>query len=80
MTERDRPHRGPRAAVGPGDFIGHRKGGLAHTIRNTDTETPRCIVAGDYPRLGTRIHRHAVPDRTLVDHEAMETVKAGAKE
>ena len=46
-----------------GDFIGYRKGGLAHTITNTGSETLRCIVVGerlahdvgDYPRKRKRI-------------------------
>lgn len=32
--------------IGPGDFIGYRKGGLAHSIRNTGDEVLRCIVVG----------------------------------
>ncbi len=54
-------------AVGPGDFIGYRKGGLAHSIHNSGTETLRCLVVGerlahdacDYPRLGRRLYRDA---------------------
>ena len=53
--------------VGPGDFIGYRKGGLPHAIRNTGTEVLRCLVAGerlphdvaDYPRKGLRLFRAA---------------------
>ncbi len=53
-------------AVGPGDFIGYRKGGLAHSIRNTGTDILRCIVAGerlphdvcDYPRQNKRMFRN----------------------
>lgn len=53
--------------IGPGDFIGYRAGGLAHTIRNTGSEVLRMIVVGqrlahdvgDYPRLGQRIWRNA---------------------
>jgi len=30
--------------IGPGDFLGYRKGGLAHSIRNTGKVTLRCIV------------------------------------
>lgn len=64
-------------AIGPGDFIGYRKGGLAHTIRNTGTEVLRCIVVGerlphdvgDYPRLGKRIYRNAGQPWNLVDHD-----------
>ncbi|MHA7772131.1 cupin domain-containing protein [Roseibium sp. M-1] len=64
-------------AIGTGDFIGYRKGGLAHTIRNNGQETLRCIVVGerlvhdvaDYPKLGKRIHRHAGMPWSLVDRE-----------
>lgn len=74
-------------AIGPGDFIGYRKGGLAHSIRNTGTETLRCIVVGerlahdvgDYPRLGKRIYRNAGQAWNLVDHDAIETPTGGAK-
>ncbi|MDC2887927.1 cupin domain-containing protein [Psychrosphaera algicola] len=42
-----------------GDFIGYRAGGEAHNIKNTGTETLKCIVVGqrldsdmaDYPNL-----------------------------
>ena len=74
-------------AIGPGDFIGYRKGGLAHSIRNTGTETLRCIVVGerlahdvgDYPRRGKRIYRNAGLPWDLVDHDAIGNPKAGAK-
>ena len=69
-------------AIGPGDFIGYRKGGLAHTIRNTGSETLRCIVVGerldhdvaDYPRQEKRIFRNKGMDWTVVDHDALQTV------
>jgi len=75
------------AQIGPGDFIGYRKGGLAHTIRNTGNETLRCLVigerlehdVGDYPRKGSRIFRNAGLDWDLVDHDALRHPKAGAK-
>ena len=65
--------------VGPGDFIGYRKGGLAHTIRNTGTGVFRCLVAGqrlaqdvgDYPRLGKRLYRNARMAWDVVDHDAI---------
>ena len=41
-------------AIGPGDFIGDRAGGLAHTIKATGSEVLRCIVVGqrlDYDAL-----------------------------
>ncbi len=74
-------------AIGPGDFIAYPKGGLAHTIRNTGTDTLRCIVVGerldhdvaDYPRLGKRLYRNANQPWNLVDHEHIQKPKAGAK-
>ncbi|WP_226780914.1 cupin domain-containing protein [Oceaniglobus trochenteri] len=64
-------------AIGPGDFIGYRKGGLAHSIRNTGTEPLRCIVVGerlahdvaDYPRQGKRIYRNTGLPWSVVDHD-----------
>lgn len=70
-----------------GDFLGYRKGGLAHSIRNTGTEPLVCLVAGerrahdvgDYPRLAKRIYRNAGMAWNLVDHAAIAEPKAGAK-
>lgn len=50
--------------IGPGDFMGHAKGGLPHVIHNTGRETLRCLVIGqrldhdvvDYPRQNTRLY------------------------
>ncbi|MEM1301026.1 MAG: cupin domain-containing protein [Pseudomonadota bacterium] len=74
-------------AIGPGDFIGYRAGGLGHTITNTGTETLRMIVVGqrlshdvaDYPRKAQRIYRNAGLEWNLVPHDAIATPKAGAK-
>ena len=63
-------------AIGPGDFIGYRKGGLAHTIRNTGSEVLRCLVVGerlphdvgDYPNKAKRIYRNAGLPWDVVDH------------
>ncbi|WP_116087072.1 cupin domain-containing protein [Tropicimonas sp. IMCC34011] len=74
--------------VGPGDFIGYRKGGHAHSIRNTGDRTLRCIVVGerlahdvvDYPRLGKRLYRNRGLAWNVVDHDAIDEPKAGAKE
>lgn len=74
-----------RFPVKPGDFIGYRKGGEAHTIENTGAETLRCIVVGqrlphdvgDYPRLGKRIYRNAGMPWDLVDIDAIETPQSG---
>lgn len=70
-----------------GDFLGYRKGGLAHSIRNTGQSVLRCIVAGqrlahdvgDYPHLGKRVFRNAGLPWSLVSREAIEEPQAGAK-
>ncbi|VVD99363.1 cupin domain-containing protein [Pandoraea terrigena] len=70
--------------IRPGDFIGYRKGGLAHSIRNTGSEVLRCIVVGerlphdvcDYPRQNKRMFRNSgigMPSN-LVDISAIEVV------
>lgn len=74
-------------SIGPGDFIGYRKGGAAHTIVNTGDEVFRCIVVGqrlphdvgDYPRKGKRIYRNEGLPWELVDHADIEQITAGAK-
>lgn len=51
--------------VSEGDFLGYRKGGLAHGLRNTGTDVLRCIVVGerhdtdvvDYPAQQKRMFR-----------------------
>ena len=73
--------------IKPGDFIGYRKGGLAHTIVNTGTELLRMIVVGqrlphdvgDYPRKGERIYRNEGMAWDLVAHEKIANPSAGAK-
>lgn len=70
-----------------GDFIGCRKGGLPHSIKNTGDDVLRCIVVGerlahdvcDYTRLGRRIYRNAGMAWDLVDHNQITEVggKAG---
>ena len=68
--------------IGPGDFIGYRKGGLPHTIVNTGTEVFRCIVVGqrldhdvaDYPNQGKRIYRNAGMPWDLVAHADIEVL------
>ena len=74
-------------AIGPGDFIGYRKGGLAHSIRNTGDRTLRCIVVGerlahdvgDYPRRKKRIFRSEGLEWNLVDHAAIEVPKGAGR-
>lgn len=74
-------------AIKPGDFIGYRKAGKAHTIRNTGNETLRMIVVGerlahdvgDYPRQRKRIFRQAGLKPNLVDFDAIEEPVMGSK-
>lgn len=69
-------------AIGPGDFIGYRKGGLAHSIINTGETLFRCIVAGqrlahdvgDYPRQAKRIYRNEGMAWDLVGHDQIEEI------
>ncbi|MBT8458660.1 MAG: cupin domain-containing protein [Litoreibacter sp.] len=69
-------------SIGPGDFIGYRKGGVAHSIRNTGEEVLRCIVVGerlshdvgDYPRKGKRIFRNVGVLWNLVDLKNVQEV------
>jgi uncharacterized cupin superfamily protein len=73
--------------VKAGDFIGYRKGGLAHSIENTGSEVLRCIVVGerlahdvaDYPRLKKRLYRQAGLEPSLVDHDHIKEPAVGAK-
>lgn len=74
-------------ALKAGDFIGYRKGGLAHSITNTGSDVFRCIVVGerlphdvgDYPRLNKRIYRQAGLKPNVVDHAHIEEPAVGAK-
>ena len=76
-----------RVAVKAGDFLGYRKGGLAHTIHNTGSVTLRCLVIGqrldvdiaDYPRKAQRIYRPKGMDWDLVDHDQIAHPYAGPK-
>ena len=76
-----------RIAIKAGDFIGYRKGGLAHTIHNTGSDTLRCLVIGqrldmdiaDYPRKEQRIYRPKGMDWDLVDHDQIAHPHAGKK-
>lgn len=74
-------------AIAPGDFIGYRAGGLAHTILNTGTQTLKILVIGqrlphdvaDYPRKEQRIFRNTGLPYDLVPHQAIEHPVMGAK-
>lgn len=69
-----------------GDFLGYRKGGLAHSIKNSGDTPLRCIVAGErlahdvgeYPRLNKRLYRNPGMTWDLVDRAAIETPDANA--
>ena len=73
--------------IGAGDFVGYRKAGEAHTMRNTGTEPLKCLVVGerlahdvgDYPNKRKRIYRNAGMAWNLVDHDAIDEPVAGAK-
>jgi len=69
-------------SIGPGDFIGCRKGGVAHSIKNTGDEVLRCSVVGerlphdvgDYPRQGKRIYRNEGVPWNVVNLENVQEV------
>lgn len=73
--------------IGVGDFIGYRKGGLPHSIKNTGSEMFRCLVVGqrlphdvgDYTKLKKRIYRNEGLEWNLVDHHAIGRTTAGTK-
>ena len=75
-------------AIGAGDFVGYRAGGLPHSIENTSDAPLRMLVigqrlphdVGDYPRLGKRIFRNEGLPYDLVDHaDITGTGDAGKK-
>ena len=61
--------------VKAGDFIGYRKGGLAHSLKNTGHVPFRCIAVtqrtnhdvSDYPRMGKRLFRNKNLTWNMVD-------------
>ena len=71
--------------IAAGDFIGYRKGGLPHSIRNTGSALLRCIVVGerrahdvcDYPRQNKRLFRNAGMPWSLVDVAQIEAPGSG---
>lgn len=73
--------------VKPGDFLGYRAGGEAHSLYNNGSSVLRCIVVGqrldhdvgDYPRLNKRIYRHKGLPWNLVDSSQIQTPVAGKK-
>ena len=61
--------------VRAGDFVGFRKGGLAHSLKNTGDGPMRCIIVSqrknhdvsDYPRRGKRLFRNKDLTWNMVD-------------
>ena len=61
--------------VKAGDFVGYRKGGLAHSLKNTGDGPFRCIAVtqrmnhdvSDYPRMGKRLFRNKNLTWNMVD-------------
>ena len=61
--------------VKAGDFVGFRKGGLAHSFQNTGSSPFRCISVSqrtnhdvsDYPRRGKRLFRNKNLTYNMVD-------------
>lgn len=61
--------------ISAGDFIGFRKGGLAHSFKNTSDAPLRCICVSqrkdhdvsDYPRCGKRLFRNKDLTWNMVD-------------
>jgi len=78
---------GEEHSIEPGDFIGYRAGGEAHTMQNTGDEALRCIVVGqrlahdvgDYPNKSKRIFRNGGLDWDVVDHDSIQNPKGGKK-
>lgn len=58
-----------------GDFVGFRRGGLAHSLKNTGEGTLKCILVSqrkhhdvsDYPRMGKRLFRNNGLTWNMVD-------------
>jgi uncharacterized cupin superfamily protein len=73
--------------VSSGDFLGYRKGGAAHNLRNSGDTTLRCLVVGerlshdvcDYPKLQKRLYRNAGMEWDVVDHADLQSAKGAGK-
>ena len=72
-------------AIGPGDFLGFPKNGVAHTIKNTGTEPLVMLSARthleqdvcDYPRRGKRLYMNGAQE-ALVDFQQIRTEPAAS--
>jgi len=73
--------------IGPGDFIGYRAGGHAHTMRAVGNDALVCIVVGqrldhdvgDYPNLNKRIYRQKGLPANVVDIKNINEPNIGNK-
>ena len=73
--------------IGPGDFIGYRAGGLAHSLKNTGSEVLRVLVmgqrldhdVGDYTRAGKRLYRNKGMPWSLVDLDDITKIETAGK-
>ena len=78
---------GETCAIEEGDFIGYRKGGSPHSMKNTGAGVLRCIVVGerlahdvgDYPNRQKRIFRNQGQPWALVDHAAIKDPQRGRR-
>ncbi len=76
-----------RIDIGPGDFIGYRKGGLAHCMTNTGQEVLKCIVVGqrlahdvgEYPDKKKRLFRNEGMKWEMMDLDKIEHPQGGKK-
>ena len=73
--------------IKPGDFIGYRAGGVAHTIFNSGKQNFKCIVVGqrldhdvgDYTKLNKRIYRQKGMPWNLDDLDKIDEPNGGKK-
>lgn len=73
--------------IAAGDFIGYRKGGLAHVMTNTGDDVLKCIVVGQrlahdvaaYPDKNKRLFRNEGMAWEMVDQDVIEHPQGGKK-
>ncbi len=78
---------GEHFEVSAGDFVGIPAQTEPHSMKNTGSETLRCIVAGqrlafeivDYPNVQKRLYVHG-DESDLIDYDNLKPAEAGAKQ
>jgi len=68
--------------VSSGDFIGYRKRGMPHSIKNTGSNTLKYLLIGErssydiceYPDVGKRLYRDAELHMSLVDVDHVQEI------